>query len=86
MVKSIQYFNVKGTIVINNEKIQFSKVTRATSEEDAKAKVFLHYGSKHKIKRQLIKVTSVNSVKSEQIDDPIGQEFSSSEGFKYLRG
>ena len=85
MVKTIQYFNVQGTLVINKEKIQFSKAIRATSEEEAKAKILLHYGSKHNVQRQLIKITSVKGVKREQVDDVIGQEFSS-EGFKYIRG
>ena len=86
MSKSIKYFNVIGTIVINKEKIQFSKVIRAASEEEAKNKVFLHYGSKHKIKRQVIKITNVKDVKKDQIEDPIGEELSQSESFKYIRG
>lgn len=84
MSNSIKYFNVLGTIIINKEKIQFSKVIRATSEAEAKNKVYLHYGSKHKISRQIIKISSVKETKS--VDDPIGQELSQSEGFKYLRG
>ena len=86
MSKSIKYFNVIGTIVINKEKIQFSKVIRSASEEEAKNKVFLHYGSKHKIKRQVIKISSVKEVKKVQIEDPVGEELSKSESFKYLRG
>ena len=70
MSKSIKYFNVLGTIIINKEKIEFSKVIRATSEVEAKNKIFVHYGSKHKISRQGIKITSVKETKS--VDDPIG--------------
>ena len=84
MAKSIQYFNVQGTIVINKEKINFSKVIRAATEDEAKNKVFIHYGSKHNIKRQLIKFSSVKTVKNDQVEDTIGQELSGS--FQYLRG
>ena len=86
MSKSIKYFKVLGTIVINNEKIQFSKVIRSSNEEDAKNKVLLHYGSKHRIKRQVIKISSVKEVKKDQVEDPIGEELSNVESFKYLRG
>ncbi len=84
MSKAIKYFNVLGTIIINKEKIEFSKVIRATTEEEAKNKIYLHYGSKHKIGRQVIKITSIKETKS--VDDPIGQELSQSECFKYIRG
>lgn len=84
MSKSIKYFNVLGTIIINKEKIEFSKVVRATSETEATEKIYLHYGSKHAIGRQVIKVTSVKETK--EVDDPIGQELSQSESFKYIRG
>ena len=86
MSKSIKYFKVLGTIVINKEKIQFSKVIRSSSEEEAKNSVLLHYGSKHRIKRQVIKISSVEEVKKNQVEDPIGEELSNVESFKYLRG
>ena len=86
MSKSIQYLNVLGTIIINKEKIQFSKVIRATSEAEAERKIFIHYGSKHNVKRQVIKITGIKSVKKEQVEDPIGEELSKSDSFKLLRG
>ena len=86
MSKSIQYFNVKGTLTINKELIQFSKVIRATSEQEAERKIKLHYGSKHNIRRQVIKVTSTTSVKKDQVEDPIGEEFSKTDSFKLIRG
>ena len=86
MLNAIKYYNVTGTIIINKEKIQFSKAIRSTSEEMAQEKIFLHYGSKHKIKRQLIKITSVKEVKKDQIEDPIGEELSQADSFKFIRG
>lgn len=86
MSKVIKYFNVQGTLIINKEKIQFSKVIRASAENEAKEKVFLHYGSKHKIKRQIIKISSVKEMKKNQVDDPVGEEFSKAESFKIIRG
>lgn len=86
MSKVIKYFNVQGTLIINKEKIQFSKVIRASAENEAKEKVFLHYGSKHKIKRQVIKISSVKEMKKDQVDDPVGVEFSKAESFKIIRG
>ncbi len=86
MSKAIKYYNVQGTLNINKEKIQFSKVIRASAELEAKEKIFLHYGSKHKIKRQIIKISSVKEMKKDQIDDPIGDVFSKAGSFKIIRG
>lgn len=86
MVNSIQYFNVEGTIIINKEKIQFSKAVRAVSEQEAERMILLHYGSKHKVKRQLIKINSVKAIKADQVDDPIGREFAKADSFKFIKG
>ena len=43
--RSIGYFKVEGSIIINKEKIKFSKTIRATSESEAEQSVLLHYGS-----------------------------------------
>ena len=45
MAKSIGYFNVEGTIIINKEKIKFSKAIRATSEHEAEHKIQVLFGS-----------------------------------------
>lgn len=86
MVKSIGYFKVEGTLIINKEKIKFSQSIRATNEEEAGRKILLHYGSKHKIKRQLIKIHSTKPIKADQVDDPIGQEFGKVNSFKFIKG
>ena len=86
MSKVIKYYSVQGTLIINKEKIQFSKDIRASAENEAKEKVYLHYGSKHKIKRQVIKISSVKEMKKAQIDDPLGEEFSKAGTFKIIRG
>jgi ribosomal protein L20A (L18A) len=83
--RNIKNYIITGTIIINKEKIKFSKALRSTSENEAKESVFLHYGSKHHIKRQVIKIQSVK-VSEQQIEDPIGEVLSSTDNFKYIRG
>ena len=82
--KSVQLYNVKGHFKDKGEIVKFSRIIRSMSEADAKEKIFLHFGSKHKIKRQAIKFDSVSATKDE--DSKENEAFSSSEGFKYFKG
>lgn len=82
--QSIKTYFVKGQMKVKGEKINFSRNIRSTSEEDVKEKIYLHFGSKHHVKRQLIKFDSIKIVKDD--NDPVNAVISSSEDpFKYIK-
>lgn len=64
-------FRVTGKMVKPNLKTTFRKEVRALKPEDAKEKIFMELGSKHRAKRFQIKIFKVEEVPPEEIENPL---------------
>jgi large subunit ribosomal protein LX len=60
-----QKFEVKGTFLMGEDWMPYTKVIEAPNEKQAQERTFAVIGSKHKLKRRYIKVDAVKAVKSE---------------------
>ena len=80
----IRYYRVKGSFPDQGERVQFARDVRSITTDDAKEKIFVHFGSKHRIKRNSIKIQSISEIKpSETLDSSL--ESLSEPSFKYYR-
>jgi large subunit ribosomal protein LX len=60
-----QKFEVKGTFLMGEDWMPYTKVIEAPNEKQAQERTFAVIGSKHKLKRRYIKVDAVKAVKAE---------------------
>lgn len=67
----MKVFRVTGEILKPNLKTAFSKEIVAEKPEHAKEKVYAELGSKHRVKRFHIKITGVEEVSPENIENPL---------------
>jgi large subunit ribosomal protein LX len=70
-MKKLKVFRVTGKISKPNLKTTFRKEIIAEKPEHAEEKVYAELGSKHRIKRHHIKITSVEEVSPENIENPL---------------
>jgi large subunit ribosomal protein LX len=64
-------FRIKGSFVMGSETQVFTKEFRAIKEEDIYEKLYSIFGSKHGIKRNQIKVDSIEEITEDEVEDPI---------------
>lgn len=69
-MSEVKVFRVTGEIVKPNYQTKFSKEVRALKPEDAKEKIFMEFGSRHRAKRFQIKIKKVEEISAEKIEDP----------------
>ena len=67
----MKVFKVTGEILKPNLKTSFGKEIVAEKPEHAVEKVYAELGSRHRVKRHHIKITSVEEVPPEQIENPL---------------
>ncbi|EHP86600.1 50S ribosomal protein L18Ae [Methanotorris formicicus] len=67
----IKVFRIKGEIVDKDEPMVFTKEYRALKEEDALELLYSEIGSKHGVRRRMIKVHEVEEISEDEITDPI---------------
>ena len=67
----MKVFRVTGEVFKPNLKTTFRKEIIAEKPEHAKEKVYAELGSKHRVKRHHIKITSVEEVSPENIENPL---------------
>ena len=67
----MKVFRVTGEIAKPNLKTQFRKEILCEKPEQAKEKVYAELGSKHRVKRCHIKITNVEEVSAENIENPL---------------
>jgi large subunit ribosomal protein LX len=60
-----QKFEVKGTFLMGEDWMPYTKVIAAPNANQAKERTFAVIGSKHNLKRRYIKVDAVSPVKAE---------------------
>jgi len=64
-------FRVTGEIAKPNLRTTFKKEVRALKPENAKEKIYMELGSKHRAKRFQIKIFKIEEVPPEKIESPI---------------
>ena len=64
-------FRIKGSFVLGSETQVFTKELRAINEEDIYEKIYSIFGSKHRIKRNQIKIDSIEEIAEDEVEDPI---------------
>ncbi|HII99086.1 MAG TPA: 50S ribosomal protein L18a [Methanoregula sp.] len=57
-----QKFEVKGTFLMGEDWMPYTKVIAAPNENQAKERTFAVIGSKHKLARRYIKIDAVKAV------------------------
>ncbi|MCK4436037.1 50S ribosomal protein L18a, partial [Candidatus Bathyarchaeota archaeon] len=67
-MSEVKVFRVTGKMVKPNLKTTFRKEVRALKPEDAKEKIFMELGSKHRAKRFQIRIFKVEEVPPEEIE------------------
>ena len=70
-MSEVKVFRVTGKMVKPNLKTTFRKEVRALKPEDAKEKIFMELGSKHRAKRFQIRIFKVEEVPPEEIENPL---------------
>ncbi len=66
-------YRIKGEVLGKDEPMVFTKEYKVMKEEDAIEKIYLEIGSKHRVKRTLIKILSVEEITADEVQDPILQ-------------
>lgn len=64
-------YRVKGNFVMGSEVQVFTKEYRAFKEEDIYEKIYSVFGSKHRIKKNQIKIESIEEISADEVEDPI---------------
>jgi large subunit ribosomal protein LX len=70
-MSEVKVFRVLGEIRKPNLKTPFRKEVIATKPEHAVEKVYTELGSKHRVKRFHIKISKVEEVAPQDIEDPL---------------
>ena len=67
----VKVFRVSGEINKPNYQTSFRKEIRALKPEHAVEEVYKELGSKHRVKRFQIKITSVEAISLHEIENPV---------------
>jgi large subunit ribosomal protein LX len=67
----VKVFRVNGKIRKPNFETDFRKEVRALNPEDAVEKVYMLLGSKHRVKRFQMKISNVEEISVDEIEDLI---------------
>ena len=68
-MSEVKVFRVIGKIRKPNFQTEFKKEVRALKPEDAVEKVYMLLGSKHRVKRFQMKISKVEEIGPEEIED-----------------
>ena len=70
-MSEVKVFRVIGKIRKPNFQTEFRKEVRALKPEDAVEKVYMLLGSKHRVKRFQMRISKVEEIAPEEIEDTI---------------
>lgn len=68
-MSEVKVFRVTGKIAKPNFKTNFKKEVRATKPENAREKIYMELGSKHRAKRFQIKIFKIEEISPEEIEN-----------------
>jgi large subunit ribosomal protein LX len=80
---SVKIFRILGSFKQRREVTSFSKEICALTEEQAKEKLFSEFGSRNRLKRGQIRISSIDEISPKEITDPIIQKMVTTD-FKIL--
>jgi len=61
----MQNYEVKGTMMLGEEWVPYTKIVSAPNENLANERIYTIYGSKHHLKRRYIKISDITLVNGE---------------------
>jgi large subunit ribosomal protein LX len=64
-------YRVKGRFALGEEIQIFTKELKAVNEKDIYERIYAEFGSKHRIKKNLVKIEEVKEISKEEILDPL---------------
>ncbi len=67
-------YRVKGKIMGKEEPMIFTKEYKAMKEEDVLESIYSDIGSRHHVKRTLIKIEEIKEISEDEITDPVLQK------------
>lgn len=67
-------YRVQGRFKNGDYNQVFTKEMKAVNEEDIYSSIYSKFGSKHRIKRENIKITKIEEISAEDLTDPIVKE------------
>ncbi len=70
-MSELKVFRVTGEINKPNLKTPFTKELLATKSEHAIEKVYSEIGSKHRVKRFQLKISNIEEISADEIENPI---------------
>ncbi|MHA2203772.1 MAG: 50S ribosomal protein L18Ae [Candidatus Hodarchaeales archaeon] len=76
---SVEIFRISGFFKQRRQITSFSKELCALTEEQAKDKLFSEFGSRNRLKRGQIRITSIDKISPEDITDPFVQKLVSTD-------
>jgi large subunit ribosomal protein LX len=78
-MSEVKVFRVTGKIVKPNLKTTFQKEVRALKSQDAAEKIYMELGSKHRAKRFHIRITKIEEISLDEIENPLVKELTRGE-------
>ncbi|MHA1990466.1 MAG: 50S ribosomal protein L18Ae [Candidatus Hodarchaeales archaeon] len=81
----IKNFRIMGSFTQYGKKVTFNKEIRSLNEDNAIENVYLFFGSKHKIKRNQIKILEIKEIDKKDITDRLVQEFATNKDISIRR-
>jgi len=70
-VVEMKAYRIKGMFLMKNVWQPFSKEIAAENEEDAKEQIFSIMGSRHRVKRKMMKIESITELKGDEIENSV---------------
>jgi len=67
----MKVYRVKGKFLMGKIWQPFSKEIIGNDENEARERLFSILGSRHRVKRRMIKIDSIREVNKEEIQDPV---------------
>jgi len=67
----MKVYRIEGRFLMGKIWQPFSKEVIGNDENEAKERLFSILGSRHRVKRRMIKVEAIREVSKEEIEDPV---------------
>jgi len=64
-------YRVKGKFALGEETQIFTKELKAVNKEDIFEKIYADFGSKHRIKKSMIKIEEIDEISPDEVIDPL---------------
>jgi large subunit ribosomal protein LX len=68
-MSKVKIFRIKGEITEPKMRMAFTKEIVAIKPEDAAEKIYMEIGSRHKIKRNHIRIDEIKEIKPEEVEN-----------------